>query len=344
MPNAIENNESRLDFRIGRPSRPSNPLASIVVPVFNEEEAIGIFLDAARDILSQAGVRFEIVFVNDGSSDRTLERLAEYAAIDRRIRIVNLSRNFGKEAALTAGIDHARGDAVIPMDVDLQDPPELIQEFLAKWEEGYDIVYGIRRNRETDTVTKRTTAGGFYRLFNKVSQVKIPEHAGDYRLMDRRVVEALKRLPERNRFMKGLFAWVGFRSVGVTYERQPRAAGRTKWNYWRLWNFALDGFVSFSTTPLRVWTYLGAAIAVLAFLYGLFIVTKALVLGVDVPGYASLMTAVLFFGGVQLLSLGVIGEYLGRLFIEVKGRPIYLVENVYENPSGYSENLGEVDN
>lgn len=333
MPNAIQ-----------RVSRSSNPFVSIIVPVFNEEASVGMFLDATKDILLRVGVQFEIVFVNDGSTDQTLERLAEYTADDSRIRIVNLSRNFGKEAALTAGIDHARGDAVIPMDVDLQHPPELIREFLAKWKEGYDIVYGIRKSRDSDTAVRRTTAGWFYRLLRKVSQVEIPEHAGDYRLMDRKVVEALRRLPERNRFMKGLFAWVGFRAIGLPYECLGRAAGRTKWNYWKLWNFALDGFVSFSTAPLRVWTYLGTIIAVLAFLYGLFIVTKVLVLGIDVPGYASLMTAVLFLGGVQLLSLGVIGEYLGRLFTEVKGRPIYIVESVYENPSGHSGGPIEVDN
>lgn len=330
-------------WHIRKGARPLNPLVSIIVPVFNEQEAVEVFLNSTQDILLKTGARFELIFVDDGSTDYTVERLLEYAADDKRIRIVRLSRNFGKEAALTAGIDLARGDAVIPMDVDLQDPPELIGEFLAKWKEGYDIVYAVRIIRNSDTVVKRTTAGWFYRLFNKVSQVKIPEHAGDYRLMDRKVVETLKRFPERNRFMKGLFAWVGFSSVSLPYERQMRVTGQTKWNYWKLWNFALDGVVSFSTAPLRLWSYLGAFIAVLAFLYGLFIVIKVLFLGVDVPGYASLMTVVLFLGGMQLLSLGIIGEYLGRLFTEVKGRPIYIVESIYEHPRHDSGNSGDTN-
>lgn len=244
--------------------------------------------------------------------------------------MANLTRNFGKEAALTAGIDQAKGDAVIIMDVDLQDPPELILDFLAKWHEGYDVVYGKRIIRDSDSLAKRASANWFYKLFNKVSPVKIPENAGDFRLMDRRVVEVVKRLHERNRFMKGMFAWVGFRSTGVPYTRKPRPAGQTKWNYWKLWNFALDGLVGFSTAPLRIWMYFGAIVAIIAFLYSLFIVAKVIIFGIDVPGYASLMTAILFFGGVQLLSLGVVGEYLGRLFTEVKGRPVYVMENVYE--------------
>jgi glycosyltransferase involved in cell wall biosynthesis len=215
---------------------------------------------------------------------------------------------------------------------------------LAKWEEGYDVVYGIRISRKNDNITKRATAGWFYRLFNKISHIKIPENAGDYRLMDRKVVEVVKRFPERNRFMKGLFAWVGFRSIGLPYERPLRSAGQSKWSYWKLWNLALDAFVSFSTVPLRVWTYVGAVVAMLAFLYSLFIATKVLILGVDIPGYASLMVVLLFFGGIQLLSLGVLGEYLGRLFTEVKGRPIYIVENVYEFPTAYLRGSGEADN
>jgi glycosyltransferase involved in cell wall biosynthesis len=216
------------------------------------------------------------------------------------------------------------------MDVDLQDPPELIPRFLERWREGYDVVYGVRASRASDTTSKRMTAGWFYRLFNRLSQTRIPENAGDFRLIDRRAADVLRGLPERNRFMKGLFAWVGFRSVGVPYERAPRAAGTTKWNYWRLWNFAIDGLVSFSTVPLRVWTYVGALVALCSFLYALIIVARVILFGIDVPGYASLMTVVLFIGGVQLLSLGVIGEYLGRLFVEVKGRPVYVVDGVYE--------------
>jgi hypothetical protein len=217
------------------------------------------------------------------------------------------------------------------MDIDLQDPPELIGSFIARWREGYDIVYGIRAARHSDTPAKRVSAGWFYRVFNSMSPVRIPPNVGDFRLVDRRAVEVLRQLPERNRFMKGLFAWVGFNSVGVPYERPERVAGTSKFNFWRLWNFAIDGVVSFSTAPLRAWFYVGLVIAVVAVLYALFIVTRVLIFGVDTPGYASLLIAVLLMGAIQLLSLGIIGEYLGRLFVEVKARPIYVVEGVYED-------------
>ncbi|MFO1162926.1 MAG: glycosyltransferase family 2 protein [Reyranellaceae bacterium] len=312
-----------------RARRPADPLLSLVVPVFNEEESIDIFLDAVTPLMERDGFRFEIVFVNDGSRDNTLLHLLDRSAADRRLRIVNLSRNFGKEAALTAGIDHATGDVIVPMDIDLQDPPALIEPFMARWREGYDIVYGVRTLRTTDSPAKRLTASWFYRVFNSMSPVRIPENVGDFRLVDRRAVEVLRQLPERNRFMKGLFAWVGFNAVGVPYERPQRAAGSTKFNFWRLWNFALDGVVSFSTAPLRAWFYVGVVIASIAVLYALFIVTRVLIFGIDTPGYASLLIAVLLMGAIQLLSLGIIGEYLGRLFLEVKSRPIYVVEGVY---------------
>lgn len=314
-----------------RQRRPADPLLSLVIPVFNEEESIDLFLDTVMPLLERASLRFELVFINDGSRDNTFARLFDRGRGDRRIRIVNLSRNFGKEAALTAGIDHAKGDILIPMDIDLQDPPELIQPFIARWREGYDIVYGVRTARLTDTRAKRMSAGWFYRVFNSLSPVRIPPNVGDFRLVDRRAVEVLRQLPERNRFMKGLFAWVGFNSIGVPYERPQRAAGTTKFNFWRLWNFALDGVLSFSTAPLRAWFYVGVVIAAIAVLYALFIVTRVLILGIDTPGYASLLIAVLLMGAIQLLSLGIIGEYLGRLFLEVKGRPIYVVEGVYED-------------
>jgi polyisoprenyl-phosphate glycosyltransferase len=314
-----------------RARRPADPLVSLVVPVFNEEESIDLYLDTVRPLMESDGLRFEIVFVNDGSRDNTLAHLLDRAALDRRLRIVNLSRNFGKEAALTAGIDHAKGDVIVPMDIDLQDPPELIEPFMARWREGYDIVYGVRTQRAWDTAAKRLSANWFYRVFNSMSPVRIPENVGDFRLVDRRAVEVLRQLPERNRFMKGLFAWVGFNAVGVPYERPQRAAGSSKFNLWRLWNFALDGVVSFSTAPLRAWFYVGVVIAAIAVLYALFIVTRVLIFGIDTPGYASLLIAVLLMGAIQLLSLGIIGEYLGRLFLEVKGRPIYVVEGVYED-------------
>ena len=314
-----------------RARRPADPLLSLVVPVFNEEEAVDLFIDTVTPLLDKARQRFELVFVNDGSRDDTFARLFDRSLADRRIRIVNLSRNFGKEAALTAGIDHARGDILVPMDIDLQDPPELIAAFIARWREGYDIVYGIRAARHADTATKRVSAGWFYRVFNSMSPVRIPPNVGDFRLVDRRAVEVLRQLPERNRFMKGLFAWVGFNSIGVPYERPQRAAGNTKFSLWRLWNFAIDGVVSFSTAPLRAWFYVGVAIAAIAVLYALFIVTRVLILGIDTPGYASLLIAVLLMGAIQLLSLGIIGEYLGRLFLEVKARPIYVVEGIYRD-------------
>jgi glycosyltransferase involved in cell wall biosynthesis len=316
---------------VQRARRPADPLVSLVVPVFNEEESIDLFLDTVVPLMERDGLRFEIVFVNDGSRDDTLGRLLHRSPLDHRLRIVNLSRNFGKEAALTAGIDHARGDVIVPMDIDLQDPPELIGPFMARWREGYDIIYGVRTQRAWDTAAKRVSAGWFYWVFNSMSHVRIPANVGDFRLVDRRAIEVLRQLPERNRFMKGLFAWVGFNSIGVPYERPPRAAGSSKFNFWRLWNFALDGVVSFSTAPLRAWFYVGVVIAAVAILYALFIVTRVLIFGIDTPGYASLLIAVLLMGAIQLLSLGIIGEYLGRLFVEVKGRPIYVIEGVYED-------------
>ena len=331
IPSHAHGNALERQLGYQRARRPADPLLSLVVPVFDEEESIDLFLDTVPPLMERDGLRFEIVFVNDGSRDNTLSHLLDRGATDRRMRIVNLSRNFGKEAALTAGIDHARGDVIVPMDIDLQDPPELIEPFMMRWREGYDIVYGVRSQRTRDTATKRLSASWFYRVFNSMSPVRIPENVGDFRLVDRRAVEVLRQLPERNRFMKGLFAWVGFNAVGVPYERPPRAAGSTKFNLWRLWNFAIDGVVSFSTTPLRAWFYVGVAIATIAVLYALFIVTRVLILGIDTPGYASLLIAVLLMGAIQLLSLGIIGEYLGRLFLEVKSRPIYVVEGVYED-------------
>ena len=304
---------------------------SLVVPAYNEEESIQTFIDTIDQELAPLRDQLEIVFVNDGSRDKTRQVIEAVIEKDPRVTLINLARNFGKEAAMTAGLFHARGDAVIPMDVDLQDPPALILEFVRLWrDEGYDTVYGVRSDRNADTPMKRLTAGGFYRLFNAVSTTtKIPENAGDFRLMDRRVVEVIKQLPERNRFMKGLFAWAGFNAIGVPYERPARAAGETKFNYWKLWNFALDGFFSFSSWPLRIWSYVGAGVALLSFLYILVIITKVLFFGIDIPGYASLMSVILFLGGMQLISIGVLGEYLGRMFLEVKQRPVFVVEGVY---------------
>lgn len=302
------------------------PTLSLIVPVLDEEESIAPFLEAIDRHLADLPAELEILFIDDGSTDQTVAAIKRAQEVDARVRCLKLSRNFGKEAAMTAGLDHAAGDAVVPMDVDLQDPPELIHEFFRLWQEGYDTVYGMRRDRNEDTRGKRASAGMFYRVFNWLSHTEIPHNAGDYRLMDRRVVDALKTLPERNRFMKGIFAWPGYSSIGVEYSRPARHAGQTKWNAWKLWNFALDGLTSFSTWPLRVWTYVGLGIAAISLLYMGYIILRTLILGADWPGYASIMSAILFFGSVQLISIGVLGEYIGRLYIETKKRPIYLIK------------------
>lgn len=308
--------------------RPAAPLLSVVAPVFNEEDAIETFLDAMRPALNAAAAQWEIVFVNDGSRDNTLPILLDVARADPRIVIVNLARNFGKEAALTAGLDHAKGDIVVVIDVDLQDPPELISAFMDKWRAGYDVVYGVRALRDVDTFWKRTTALAFYSVFNSMTATPIPPSAGDFRLIDRRVIDALRRLPERNRFMKGLFAWVGFPAIGVPYVRAARSAGTTKFRFGKLWNFALDGIASFSTLPLKVWTYLGVTLAAAAVIFAAVIIWQTIAHGVTVPGYASMMVVLLLASAVQLISIGVLGEYVGRIFEESKGRPIYLVADV----------------
>jgi glycosyltransferase involved in cell wall biosynthesis len=298
---------------------------SLIVPMHNEAEVLGVFFERIEAATANLGVAREIICIDDGSSDATLQGLVDRARQDPLIKVIALARNFGKEAALTAGIEAACGDMVVPIDADLQDPPELIAEFIQRWEEGYDVVYGARADRSSDTAMKRTTAHLFYRIFNGVSDLDIPESAGDFRLMDREVVEALKRLPERNRFMKGLFAWVGFRQIGVPYARPERAAGTTSMGYVRLMRFALDGITSFSTAPLRVWSVLGLGGAVLAVAFAIGIVIRVLIVGREVPGYASLMVVVLLGFAIQMLAFGVLGEYVGRLYQEVKGRPIYVV-------------------
>ncbi|HLF31302.1 MAG TPA: glycosyltransferase family 2 protein [Xanthomonadales bacterium] len=307
------------------------PLISIIVPVFNEEQSLAPFIETITRVLERDHADFEFLFVDDGSTDNTLPNLLEYSRQDAHIKVIGLSRNFGKDAALSAGIDLALGDVLIPIDVDLQDPPELIVQFLDYWRQGYDMVYGLRSGRDADSIGKRLSARWFYKVFNHFSAVKLPENVGDFRLFDRKVAEVIRQLPERNRFMKGIFAWVGFKSIGVPYSRPERARGNTKWSLWKLWNFALDGMVGFSTLPLRVWTYLGSIVSLLAFTYGMFIIGKTLVLGRDMPGYASLMTAILFLGGIQLMSIGIIGEYVGRLMIESKQRPIYVIDRVYQS-------------
>jgi polyisoprenyl-phosphate glycosyltransferase len=307
------------------------PLLSLIVPVKDEEEAIAPFvarvagvLDALRDA-DGAPAAWEVLFVDDGSSDATLAAIMAAHACDPRIVGISLSRNFGKEAALSAGLDHVRGLTVIPIDVDMQDPPEVIGAMLDQWRQGFEVVYGVRRNRSTDSLPKRLTADLYYRAHNYLSEDKIPEHAGDFRLLDRRVVDVIRAMPERNRFMKGLFAWGGFRQTAVEYDRAERTVGGSKFNYIKLWKLAIDGLTSASTAPLRIWSYIGFGIAALALVYAAFLIARTILYGVDVAGYASMMVAVLFLGGVQLLSLGILGEYVGRILIEAKGRPIYVV-------------------
>ena len=315
----------------------NKPLISLVVPFYNEQQAIGRFFDAVVPILeSIEGTRFEIVCVNDGSSDGTLDKLVAASVEDKRIRVIDLTRNFGKEAALTAGIDEAVGDAVIPIDADLQDPPSLIPVMVEHWRAGAEVVAAKRANRACDTFAKRTAAALYYRVHNALSEVKLPENVGDFRLIDRQVVNALRSLPESRRFMKGLFAWVGYRTVIVEYEREPRSAGHSKFSGWKLWNFALEGITSFSTVPLRSWTYIGLAIATLAFFYGGFIVSRTLWSGNPVPGYASTISVLLFMGGIELIGIGVVGEYIGRIYYESKKRPVYLVRRRYQAKSKVS--------
>ena len=307
----------------------SGVFISIVVPCYNEEEVIDIFLEKIFEVLKRVGKSYEIVFVNDGSRDATLEILKTKAKEYEEVRVISLSRNFGKEAALSAGLDASKGETVVPIDVDLQDPPELILKFVKKYEEGYDVVVGKRADRTTDSTAKRVSAEAFYKMHNKISDIEIPHNVGDYRLMSRRVVEELKKLPETQRFMKGIFAWLGFKTAVIEYKREGRVAGDSSFNGWKLWNFALDGITSFSTAPIRIWLYIGIFLAFISFLYGSWIILKTLIFGVDSPGYASIITIVLFLGGIQLMGIGILGEYIGRIYIESKNRPVYIIEDEY---------------
>ena len=315
------------------------PLISVVVPAYNEEAVLATFHARMSALFDQlADYRCEMIFVNDGSRDRTQAIIDELCARDTRVASVNLSRNFGKEIAMTAGFDHARGDAVIVIDADLQDPPELILDFVREWENGFDIVYAMRAQRDGETWLKKATASAFYKVMDQLSgKVKIPRDTGDFRLMSRRSVDALLQLREHHRFMKGLFAWVGFPSKAIKYRRDPRAAGETKFNYWKLWNLALEGITSFTIAPLKFATYLGLLTSSLAFLYGLWIIGKTLIQGQDVPGYPSLMVTMLFLGGIQLFFIGVLGEYLGRIFGEAKQRPLYFIQGHTPSGSGRPE-------
>jgi polyisoprenyl-phosphate glycosyltransferase len=306
-----------------------NPQASltVVIAAFNEEAALPALHPRISAVLDKLPLASRILYVDDGSRDGTWAVLQSIAASDPRVSLLRLSRNFGKELALTAGLDLVDTDAALVLDADGQDPPELIPAFVDKWREGFDVVYGTRTTRDGESWLKQASAKAFYRVMNQLSRPGIPADTGDFRLMSRRVLDALRNLRERQRFMKGLFAWVGFPQVSIAYQRHPRIAGASKFNYWRLWNFALEGITSFSTAPLRVATYLGLGTAVLAFAYGGWIIAKTLLWGESVQGWPTMMTVVLFLGGVQLMALGVLGEYLGRMYLEAKHRPLYLVQD-----------------
>ena len=298
---------------------------SVVVPIYNEAQNLRPLLERLSPVLESCARSFEIVFVDDGSSDESVDILRKAHDLDPRVRLVSFSRNFGKEIAIAAGLDHACGEAVVIMDADLQHPPEMIRAFVDKWREGYKNVYGQRVDRSADSAMRRALTQRFYHLFARFGETELPAGAGDFRLLDAQAVAALRTMRERARFSKGLYAWIGFSSVGVPFDVAERHAGQSKFSYRKLTHFALDGLMSFTTAPLRIWTYVGLATSALALALAFFFLLRTLILGVDVPGYASLIVSITFFGGVQLLSLGILGEYVGRIFSEVKGRPLYLI-------------------
>jgi len=300
---------------------------SIVVPLYNETENLDEFYTRIKNVINLSGLACELIFVNDGSRDNTLEHAKHLHANDPTVKIINLSRNFGKEIALSAGLDYTTGDAVVVIDADLQEPPELIPEMVKKWQEGFDVVYAVRKKRGREPLIKTLSAYLFYRVMKKISRVEIPVDTGDYRLMSRRAVDALIRVREQHRFMKGLFAWIGYKQTGIYYEREERHGGSTSFSLWRLWNFAVDGITSFSFVPLQLSSLIGLIIASFSVLFAFYILIETLIFGNAVPGYPSLMVAVLFLGGVQLISIGIIGEYIARIYGESKQRPLYFVQD-----------------
>ncbi len=307
---------------------------SIVVPCHNEAVGISFFIEKINDFIKLSNdYEFEVIFVDDGSLDNTAAIINGWCKTYCWIRLIALTRNFGKEAAMTAGLDYASGDAIVFMDADLQHPPIVISLFLKHWELGAKVVVGKRSSRQTDSKTYKILAERFYRLHNKISDIKLQEHVGDFRLIDKKVANQLKLLRENRRFMKGLFAWVGYECVYVEYDVAERTHGSSSFNRWRSWNFAIEGITSFSTVPLRVWSYIGVIVLAIGILYSMIIIFKALAYGISTPGYVTLLTAIIVFGGVQLIGIGILGEYIGRIYIEVKGRPPYLVENVAGEPS-----------
>lgn len=309
----------------------TNTLLSLVVPVFNEQEAIPLFHSAVQQCNSLSEFELEIIFINDGSSDHTEQAVKNIIDSGSSVVLINFSRNFGKEPALFAGLEHASGDAVIPIDVDLQDPIEVIPKLVKEWQQGFDMVLAKRVDRSTDHWSKRVTASWFYKVHNAISNPKLEENVGDFRLMSRNVVDAIIQMPERHLFMKGILSWAGFSTTVVEYERPSRIAGDTKFNGWKLWNLALEGLTSFSTVPLRIWTYTGIGVALIALLYAFWMILNKIIWGNPVPGYPSLMTAILFLGGIQLIGIGVLGEYIGRIYMEAKQRPRYIIKNIVKN-------------
>jgi glycosyltransferase involved in cell wall biosynthesis len=312
---------------------------SVIIPVFNEGPNIGPLCDRVVPVLERAAPSWEIVFVDDGSEDETLAAIRARNALEPRIGAVSFSRNFGKEIAIAAGLDHARGRAVVIMDADLQHPPEMIETFVQRWREGYMMVYGQRTDREGEGPIKRSLTHLFYRLFARFGETPLPEGAGDFRLIDRKGVEVLRMLGERARFSKGLYAWIGFKATGVPFEVAERRYGTTKWSFRKLFRFAFDGITAFSTVPLRVWTYIGGLVSCCAIATALFFIVRTLLFGTDLPGFPSLIVSVMFFSGIQLMSLGIIGEYIGRIFAEVKRRPLYVVGDRVGGPPDASQAL-----
>jgi glycosyltransferase involved in cell wall biosynthesis len=302
------------------------PSLSVLVPVYNEIDVLPEFHRRLAGVLRDCVDTYEVMYVNDGSTDGSLAWLERLCAEDPNAALVDLSRNFGKEIAMAAGLDHARGDAVVVIDADLQDPPELIPRLIEQWRAGYDNVYARRRQREGETWLKKVSAAWFYKVIGRLSRVRIPQDTGDFRLLSRRAVDALRQLREQHRFMKGLFAWIGYPSIAVEYDRDPRRAGESKFNYWKLWNFAIEGITSFTIAPLKLATYFGIVVALVAFVAIIVLVAKTLMFGDPVKGYPSLMSAILFLGGIQLVALGSLGEYIGRMFNETKGRPLYFTK------------------
>ena len=309
--------------------KPVTPVLSLVVPMFNEAGNLDTLFARLTQVMADLGESYEIVCIDDGSQDDTVVLALDHRRRDPRIKVVELSRNFGKELALTAGLHHTSGQAVVMIDADLQHPPETIKAMMAKWRDGYEMVIAVRRDRDQESAFKRLASKAFYEMFGRVSEVQLPPGAGDFRLLDRKVVEVLNAMPEHARFMKGLYAWVGFRQTIIPFDVADRTHGETKFNLFRLWRLAIDGITSFTSLPLKVWTFVGTLVATFALLYGLLFIVKTLILGIDVPGYPSLIVAITFFSGVQLISLGVIGEYLGRVFSEVKNRPLYVVRSAH---------------